>query len=546
MTRRRVLIVLAAALALGLVAVAPVAAWRKEPRRHHHHAHHCKQRGHKRHCRGAPPLQAKPIAGLGPAQVRYVPGQVLVRFRAGTPSAETAAAARRAGGRIVDYIAPIRVHVLEVPPSRTQQALASLRSEPSVASVERDVVMSGLDTVPNDTFWSAQWGLRLIGAPRAWDATRGSPSIVIAVLDTGFDASHPDLAGSSKPGTDLVNDDADPADDQGHGTSVAGVIAARTNNGAGLAGVCWACSLLPVKVMDSSGSGSSSTVAEGIVWAADHGARVINLSLGSPGGTSALASAVTYAAKKNVVLVAAAGNSGVDTPFYPAGYPDVISVAATNESDARYDWSNYGSWVKVAAPGCNVAPDRGGGYVGFCGTSSAAPIVAGLAGLALSLRPSASADAVDQAIESSTVPVPGVARFGRLKAPETMTSLSPTALPPAPQPPPPAPPPPTPPPPAAAAAPANVTRPRLVGRARVGRRLRVTRGTWRPAPTRFAYRWQRCRRNGTRCAAIRGATAPTYRLRLRDRGHRLRAIVLATGAGGTVRVPTGGSSVVRR
>jgi subtilisin family serine protease len=539
-------LVLAAVLTLGLASAGPVAAWKKDPPGHRH-AHHCKHKHGKwdrGRCRRKPTVRPKPIAGVGPARVSYVPGQLLVRFRAGTSAAVIDAAARRAGGRVVDHVAAIRIHVLEVPPARTQQALSSLRSEQSVASVERDVVVRALDTTPNDALWPQQWGLRLIGAPRAWDATRGSGGIVVAVLDTGFDFSHPDLAGAAQrgTGTDLVNRDSDPSDDEGHGTSVAGVIAARTNNGEGQAGVCWACTLLPVKVMDSSGSGSTSTVADGIVWAADHGARVINLSLGSPGTTSALGAAVSYAARKDVVVVAAAGNSGVNTPFYPAAYGDVISVAATNESDARYAWSNFGDWVKVSAPGCNVAPDRGGGYVGFCGTSSAAPIVAGIAGLALSLMPGASADTVARAIESNTVPAPGVARFGRLKAPEAMAAVSPTALPPAPQPPPAAPPqqPPV------AASPANVKRPRLVGRARVGRRIRVTAGTWRPAPTRFTFQWQRCRRNGSRCVTIRGARGQVYRIKLRDRGRRLRAIVLARYPSRTALAATGGSSVVRR
>jgi subtilisin family serine protease len=548
MNRRGVLLVVAAAVAIGLAAAGPVAAWKKRPPGHGH-GHHCKHRhgeGQKKRCeRGTGELRPRPIDALGPAKVRYVPGQLLVRFRPGTSAAAINAAAVRAGGKVVDRIPALGVHVIAVPPSRAQRALSSLRSEPSVASVERDVVIRALDTIPNDALWPSQWGLRLIGAPRAWDATRGSDGIVVAVLDTGLDLSHPDLSGAVLRGTDVVNSDADASDDEGHGTSVAGVIAARTNNREGQAGVCWACSLLPVKVMDSSGSGTSSTLAQGIVWATDHGARVINMSLGGPGTTSAVASAVAYAARRNVVLVAAAGNSGVSTPFYPAAYSDVISVAATNEADARYEWSNYGDWVKVAAPGCNVAPDRGGGYVAFCGTSSAAPIVAGIAGLALSLNPGAPASTIDEAIESNAVPVPGVARFGRLKAPDAMTAVSPSSLPPQPQPPPVATPPAPPPPAAVAAAPTNLTRPRLLGRARVGRNLRVTPGTWRPASTRIAYRWQRCRRNGARCVTIRGARGRSYRLRRRDRGRRLRAIVVAFGAGGTARVATGGSSVVR-
>jgi subtilisin family serine protease len=500
-------------------------------------------------------LERRPIAGLGPATIRYVPGQLLVRFLAGTSPAEVEGAAARAGGSVVGHIAELGIHVVDVPPAETEEALASLRSEGSVESVERDVLVQGLDTVPNDELWPVQWGLRLVGAPRAWDATRGTSAIVIAVLDTGIDRAHPDLAGATVPGRDLVNDDSDPADDEGHGTSVAGVLAARTNNGEGQAGMCWACSLMPVKVLNSEGSGAMSTVASGIVWAVDHGARVVNMSLGSAGNTNALASAVAYAARKNAVLVAAAGNSNVDTPFYPAAYSDVIGVAATDDADVRYTWSNYGDWVAVAAPGCNAAPRLGGGYIEFCGTSSAAPLVAGIAALALSLNTTASTSEIEQAIATKATPVPGVALFGRVNAPEAMSAVSPNALPPLPQPvPPPAAPPAAPPPPPPAAAPAppatmapsNLKRPRLLGRAFVGRRLRIAPGIWNPAPQRLAYQWRRCRKTGGGCRTIRGARGRSYRLRLRDRGRRLRGVVVAVNASGTTRALTGTSAVVRR
>jgi subtilisin family serine protease len=516
-------------------------------------------------------LERQPVAARGAPRIRYVPGDVLVRFRAGTPTAEMNAVAARAGGRLAGDIPQLGVHVVTVPPDRTQEALASLRSEPSVESVERDVLLRGLDTVPNDMLWSTQWGSRLVGAPRAWDSTRGAAGIVIAVVDTGVDALHPDLLGATVAGRDVMNDDADPSDDEGHGTGVAGVMAARTNNLVGLAGVCWACSLMPVKVLDSTGWGKTSTIAAGIVWAVDHGARVVNMSFGGPGTTSALDAAVSYAARKDAVLVAAAGNSGVDTPFFPAAYAEVIGVAATDEADVLYSWSNYGDSVRVAAPGCNTATWLGGGYVEFCGTSSAAPVVAAIAGLALSLNPTASKSGVEEAITGSTTPVSGGATFGRVNAPSVMTSVSPAgvsspvqqpAQPPAAPPPaaappaPPAPPPPPPPPPPAPApaatpappketAPVNLQRPRLRGRARVGRTLRVVRGAWSATPVRFSYRWRRCSRKGVRCRTIRRMQRPSYRLTRRDRGHRLRAVVTAANARGSATAVSRPSAVVR-
>jgi subtilisin family serine protease len=504
-------------------------------------------------------LERQGPAARGASRIRYVPGELLVTFRAGTSSAEMEGAAARAGGNLADHIPELGVHVIAVSPARVQEALASLRSEPSVESVERDVLLVGLDTVPNDVLWSTQWGSRLVGAPRAWDSTRGATAVVIAVVDTGVDALHPDLVGGTVAGRDFVNDDLDPADDEGHGTSVAGVIAARTNNQEGLAGVCWACSLMPVKVLDSTGSGKTSTIAAGIVWAVDRGARVVNMSFGGPGTTSVLRGAISYASGKGAVLVAAAGNSGVDTPFYPAAYSEVIGVAATDEADVLYSWSNHGDWIQVAAPGCNTAPEPGGGYVEFCGTSSAAPIVSGIAALALSLISAASKSDVEQAIAQSTTPVSNV-RFGRVNAPSVMSAVSPTGSSTPLQPPPPPPPPPAPPspppvpsaapspsvtPPALTAAPVNVKPPRLRGRAHIGRRLRVDPGTWNPISVRFVYRWRRCARSGARCRPIRGTRTQTYRITRRDRGYRLRAVVTAVNAGGARTALSGMSSVVR-
>jgi subtilisin family serine protease len=502
-------------------------------------------------------LQTVGPAARGTPRIRFAPGELLVRFRPGTSNAEMRAAATRAGGTLLGAVSKLGLHVVTVPPSRTQSALASLRSEASVLTVEREVLLEALDTVPNDELWSTQWGSRVVGAPRAWDATRGSPGVVIAVLDTGVDAQHPDLAGATVSGYDFVNDDSDPADDGGHGTAAAGVIAARTNNREGQSGLCWVCSLMPVKVLNSKGAGKTSTIAGGIVWAVDHGARVVNMSLGGPGTTSALQAAVDYAASKGAVLVASAGNSGVDTPFYPAAYNNVvIGVAATTESDARYSWSNYGDWVQVAAPGCNTAPRAGGGYVEFCGTSSAAPMVSGIAGLAFALNPRASRVEVEQAIARSATPLPGVARYGRVNAPTVMTAVSstgsatPVQTPPS-SPPPAAPPPPLPPAPAEAptpviiAAPAALSPPRLRGLARVGRTLRVTPGAWSNSPARFSYGWQRCAPNGTRCRKIARAQKATYRLTRLDRGRRMRAMVVASNTHGAGKAVTAMSSIVR-
>jgi subtilisin family serine protease len=240
--------------------------------------------------------------------------------------------------------------------------------------------------------------------------------VVVAVVDTGVDASQPDLAGVVLPGVNLLNGDASSADDNGHGTSVAGVVAALADNGIGGSGVCGSCSILPIKAMGANGKGDLATVATAIVRAADMGARVIDLSLGGPTGMDALKQAVDYASSKGVLVVAAAGNSGHGAPFYPAGYPNVLSVGATDKLDHLYPWSEHGSWVRVSAPGCNVAPQLHGGYGNFCGTSSATPLAAGLAGLMLTQSPHATSAQLIAAMQKTARHVKTGVKYGRINA----------------------------------------------------------------------------------------------------------------------------------
>jgi subtilisin family serine protease len=353
--------------------------------------------------------------------------QLLVKFEDGTTTAVARDALADAGVEPESKIGSTGARVVEVPPEERAAALAELESDPAVEYAESDVVLQVLDTIPNDAKWSGQWGAQRIRAPAAWSITRGDSAVVIAVLDTGVTSGHPDLKGALVAGYDFVNNDSVAADDHGHGTSTAGVSAARTNNTSGIAGTCWTCAIMPVKVLGANGSGSTSTVARGIAWAADHGADVINLSLGSTGATQTLADAVDYATSKGVVVVAAAGNSGSTTRFYPAAYPNVVSVAGSMSSDNRYSWSNYGSWVRVAAPGCNLAPLLGGGYGNFCGTSSATPVVAGLVGLERALRPAATRAEIEKALTKTVVRVGKYVATGRVSADGALRSLGGTS-----------------------------------------------------------------------------------------------------------------------
>jgi subtilisin family serine protease len=363
-----------------------------------------------------------------PVGPRYDPRRLTVTFARGTSRTAVHRTFVRAGVTVERAIAKIRAYMVGVAPERREEALAALRNSPGVASAGREVLVGALDTNPDDTDWPRQAGLRLVGFPKAWDVTRGSSRVVVAVVDTGVDATQADLRGALVPGYDFVNSDADPADDEGHGSAVAGIIAARADNHQGVAGICWNCSIMPVKVLDAHGTGDDTVIAAGIVWAVDRGARVINLSLGGPETTQSLSDAIAYAAAKGAIVVGAAGNSGTSVPFYPAADPNAIGVAGTTATDQLYPWSNHGSWVNVAAPGCNIAPELAGGYGPFCGTSSATPVVSGLAALVLSVDPNVALADVRQLLARSAVPLPGAVQYGRIDASRTLATLQPPQL----------------------------------------------------------------------------------------------------------------------
>ena len=208
---------------------------------------------------------------------------------------------------------------------------------------------------PNDPVLTQQWALRDIHAYEAWDITTGG-DVTIALLDTGVSPSHPDLKSKLLRGRDLYNNDDDPSDDEGHGTYTAGVAAASSDNGTGIAGICWGCKILPVKVLGSRGQGDDATIAAGIRWAVDQGVRIISMSLGGPDDTDVMRDAVAYAHDHNVLIIAASGNGQAEgnLPNYPAAYPSVLAVSATNSTDGVTGFSTTGSFVDIAAPGVGL------------------------------------------------------------------------------------------------------------------------------------------------------------------------------------------------
>jgi subtilisin family serine protease len=351
-----------------------------------------------------------PVAGA-PATVRLV-----VTLRPGTTHSHADRLANVPGGRLVARIDQLNVRVVEVPAAAVANAQSRWARLTEVASVETDGLVSA-DWIPPDPKWGKQVEQRLVRAQHAWDLERGERTTIVAVVDTGVQLNHPDLAVRLVPGRDFVNNDGRPRDDNGHGTQVAGVIAA-TANSIGVTGMCNRCRIMPIKALAANGTGLWTVAAKGIIWAADHGADVINMSFGGPVGGDILQSAIRYAHDKGVVVVGSAGNYGTAAAFYPAAFPEVFSVAASTTRDLRYDWSNAStSWVEVTAPGCTWSSDLHSTFGDFCGTSAAAPMVSGIAALVRSARPRISRSEVEAILKAATVDVPfQFTRFGRIDA----------------------------------------------------------------------------------------------------------------------------------
>lgn len=267
-----------------------------------------------------------------------------------------------------------------------RQGVPYLRAE-DVVYIEPEVKMS-IDIIPDDPLWPQQWGPAKIGAPEAWDTTTGSPDVLIAVVDTGVDYNHPDIAANYMPGGyDFLNGDDDPIDDHSHGTHVAGTIAATTFNGLGVAGMCPDCRVMAEKVLSQFGSGTSFQVAAGVVHATDFGADIINMSLG--GGFSQVGEdATNYAFANGVLVVSACGNSAGQNCIFPAGHANSMAISCSTSTDEICGFSSRGSRVDVSAPGTNILSTILNNVYGTkSGTSMSTPHVAGTAALALSLNP---------------------------------------------------------------------------------------------------------------------------------------------------------------
>jgi murein DD-endopeptidase MepM/ murein hydrolase activator NlpD len=329
-----------------------------------------------------PPVTDEPTAQTAVSNV------VVLTFSAEASPAERATFIESIGGEVIEQVAPIDTVIVSIPANSP-----SLPASDVLVTAEPDYYVSALgsgDTssilAPDDPLFPNQWGLPAVGALEAWAALPADAETAsVAVIDSGICLDHADLSGRILPGWDFVQNDETPQDEFGHGCAISGIIAAASNNHLGIAGIAPNARIMPLRVLNGQGFGTYSDVAAAIVYAADHGARVINLSLGGTNRSATLERAIDYAIARGVLVIAAAGNSG-GAVYYPAAYEPVIAVGSVDQSLEMSSFSSFGVELDTLAPGRDILSlDLQGGYRLFSGTSFAAPHVAGVAALNMAL-----------------------------------------------------------------------------------------------------------------------------------------------------------------
>ena len=347
-------------------------------------------------------LLAQPVlAQKRPLPDRHVAGRVLVQPRAGLSPAELDKIVKPHGGKSKKVMKGTKVHVIELPSNANAVAIAeALSKNKHVKFAEVDGVVEA-SLYPNDPRYPYAWHLPKIGAPEAWDRALGD-GVTIAILDTGVDATHEDFAGRLVAGWNFYDNNNDTSDIGGHGTAVAGTAAAAGNNAIGVASVGMNARIMPIRITDTSGYGFYSMIADGIVFAADNGAKVANISFLGVSNSATVDAAAQYMRSKGGVVVTSGGNTAALRTEPVSGA--ITVVAATDSVDAKASFSSWGNYIDIAAPGVSVwTTTRGGGYGGFSGTSAASPVVAGVYALLISAKPSLAPAALDDLLFSTAL-----------------------------------------------------------------------------------------------------------------------------------------------
>ena len=358
----------------------------------------------------APAFAAQPL--------EFAPGRIIVEPRAGLSVEEMGKMLKQVGGGKARKLGQSNIHVVELPKGSEKAVVAKLQNNPHFKFAELDKRVR-LTATTNDPYLGSEWHINKMGATTAWDQAQGS-GITIAILDSGIDASHPDLAGKIVPGYNVYDNNTNTAEVCGHGTKVAGAAAAASNNGVGVAGVAGQAKILPVRITDLECYAYFSTTANGIIYAADHGARVVNVSYGYTPLSTAAQSAANYLRSKGGLLFVSTGNNAIDENIAPTN--TMISVSSTDSADNLSSFSSWGDFTVLSAPGSGIYTTvAGGGYGGVNGTSFSSPIAAATAALVMSANPSLSADQVQNILFTTAVDLGAAGRdnkfgYGRVDA----------------------------------------------------------------------------------------------------------------------------------
>jgi len=347
-------------------------------------------------------LTSLPVFSAG---VEFAPGRILMKPAHGVSEKELTRLLQSHDANQRAIINAINVRIINVPVGAEEALARALSHNPKIEFAEIDHLNKLDEIIPNDTYFNASWHLPKVNAPSAWETSTGK-SVVVAVLDTGVDSNHPDLIGKVLQGINTVDNTTNTADIAGHGTNVAGVIGAASNNGQGVSSIAWDSQILPVRVSNqSSGSAYTSDLAEGVTWAANNGAHIVNASYALTSSSSVNAAA-TYLKEKGGIMVVSAGNDGSQWDFGDSS--NLISVSATSSSDQKTSWSSFGSFVDVAAPGAGIyTTSNGGGYASVSGTSFSAPLTAGILGLIKATNWNLTPDQMENILESSALDLGG-------------------------------------------------------------------------------------------------------------------------------------------